>query len=218
MTPDRRTFTLAALTAAGAGYFGAQEALRAQAPTAPAAAGQPVSPSAPPPPPPWPLGNGEPPASQFQPYPGGTGALLDRLVRERGVAAFARSPLMPHGWTGAVPATDDDVAFLPAHRLAALLRGRKITSTRLTEVYLARLKRLNPTLNCVVTLLEATALAEAARADAEIGGRQVSWPAARPAVRSQGPVLDERRADDLGRPRLQGPGHRRGCRDRGPVA
>ena len=34
--------------------------------------------------------NAEPPASQFQPYPGGTGALLERLVRERGAAAFSR--------------------------------------------------------------------------------------------------------------------------------
>ncbi len=164
MTPDRRTFTLAAFAAAGASYFGAHDALRAQAPAAPAA------------PAPWPLGNGEPPASQFQPYPGGTGALLERLVGERGVAAFARAPLMPQGWTGAVPGRDEDLAFLPAHRLAALLRGRQITSTHLTELYLARLKRLNPTLNCVVTLLEAPAIAEAARADAEIAAGRYRGP------------------------------------------
>jgi Asp-tRNA(Asn)/Glu-tRNA(Gln) amidotransferase A subunit family amidase len=174
MTPDRRTFTLAALATAGAGYFGSAAALRAQAPASPA--GTQPSTATIPPVPPLPLGNAEPPASQFQPFPGGTGALLESLVRERGVAAFARSPLLPHGWTGTVPDSDDDLAFLPAHRLSALLRARKITATRLTEVYLARLRRLNPTLNCVVTLLESQALAEAGKADAEIGAGRYRGP------------------------------------------
>ena len=50
------------------------------------------------------------------------------------------------------------------HRLSALLRARKVTSLQLTELYLARLERLNPTLNCVVTLM-----AEQARAGAFAG-------------------------------------------------
>ena len=72
-----------------------------------------------------------------------------------------------------MPAADEDLAFLPAHRLSALLRARKLTSTRLTELYLARLQRLNPTLNCVVTLLETHALAEARKADAEIAAAAI---------------------------------------------
>ena len=31
------------------------------------------------------LGNGEAPAMQFMPYPGGTGALMERVVREKGI-------------------------------------------------------------------------------------------------------------------------------------
>jgi len=170
VTPDRRTFTLTALAAAGAGYFGAPGALRAQAPVAGNAATQAPAPE------PWPLGNGEPPASQFQPYPGGTGALLDRLVRERGAAAFVRTPLMPAAWEGAVPASPDDLVFLPAHRLAALLRARKVSSARLTRLYLDRLKRLNPTINCAVTILETQAMAEAASADAEIAAGKYRGP------------------------------------------
>ena len=43
-------------------------------------------------------------------------------------------------------------------------------------MYLARLRRLNPTLNCVVTLLESQALAEAGKADAEIGAGRYRGP------------------------------------------
>lgn len=170
MTPDRRRFTLTALAAAGASYFGAPHALGVQ-PRSNAAAQTPATE-----PEPWPLGNGEPPASQFQPYPGGTGALMERLVREHGPAAFTRTPLLPERWKGAVPAAPDDLAFLPAHRLAALLRARQITSTQLTRLYLDRLQRLNPTLNCVVTLLEASAMRDAAAADAEIARGKYRGP------------------------------------------
>ncbi len=107
---------------------------------------------------PLPLGNGEPPALQFQPYPGGTGALMEKLVRQRGAAAFDRGTYEPEAWSGALPVSDDDIAFLPAHRLSALLKARHITSARLTDIYLTRLKRLNPTLLCAVTIMEDQAM------------------------------------------------------------
>ena len=122
------------------------------------------------------LGNGEPPALQFQPYPGGTGALMEKLVRQRGAAAFDRGTYEPESWTGAVPASDDDIAFLPAHRLSALLKARRITSARLTDIYLKRLKRLNPILLCAVTIMEDQARAEAARADSEIAAGHYRGP------------------------------------------
>lgn len=170
MTPDRRTFTLTALAAAGASYFGSADVRGMQA-----AASGPSQPQ-PPPPEPWPLGNGEPPASQFQPYPGGTGVLLERLVRQHGASAFSRVALMPERWTGTVPAAADELAFLPAHRLSALLRARRVSSVQLTTLYLDRLKQLNPVLNCVVTLLEAQALRDAAAADREIAAGKFRGP------------------------------------------
>jgi len=114
------------------------------------------------------LGNGEAPALQFQPYPGGTGALIEKLARERGRAAFDRSVFTVPKFSGAVPTNPDDIAFLPAHRLAAMIRARKITSLALTEIYLTRIKRLNPTLLCAVTIMEDSARREALQADAEI--------------------------------------------------
>ncbi len=62
----------------------------------------------------------------------------------------------------------EDVAFWPLTHLAALVRTRQVTATELTRLYLDRLTRHNGVLNCVATLTETRALAEAAAADAEI--------------------------------------------------
>jgi len=51
---------------------------------------------------------------------------------------------------------------------AAALRTGKITSQRLTELYLSRLKRYDPVLRCVVTLTEELALQQARQADREL--------------------------------------------------
>lgn len=52
--------------------------------------------------------------------------------------------------------------------LCELIRTRQVTSLELTEMYLERLHRYNPLLNCVVTFLDHDALAEARQADADI--------------------------------------------------
>ncbi len=129
-----------------------------------------------PPPPPVPLGNGEAPALQFQPYPGGTGALMEKLARERGRAAFDRAVFTVEPWKGPVPTSPDEIAFLPAHRLSALIKERKITSSQLTDIFLTRLKRLNPMLLCAVTIMEEQARSEAAKADAEIKAGKYRGP------------------------------------------
>ena len=66
------------------------------------------------------------------------------------------------------PANLEDVAFWPVTQLAHLIRTHQVTSVELTEMYLARLHRYNPKLNCVVTFLDDVALAQAKQADAEI--------------------------------------------------
>lgn len=160
---NRRRFVRVAVAAAAAGGVGgatvvAQEARPPQQPTQP----QPQQP------PPVPLGNGEPPAFQFQAYPGGTGAYLEKLARERGREAFERSEIRVEGWRGAVPTSEQQLAFLPVHRLAALIKARKVSSVDLTNIYLQRLKRLDPVLLCAVTIMEAQAREAAQQADLEI--------------------------------------------------
>jgi hypothetical protein len=164
----RRDFVFLTLVTAAASTFGFGARALAQAP-----GGAAQGPQTPPPPP---LGNGDPISWTFQPYPGGTGAVIEKLIRERGAAAFQRSVFTVEPWTGAVPTSPEDIAFLPAHRLSALIKARKLTSTRLTEIYLERIKRLDPQLLCAVTILEQQALAEAAKADAEIRAGKYRGP------------------------------------------
>jgi len=64
--------------------------------------------------------------------------------------------------------TVEDLAFATVPQLAELLRTRRISSTELTQMYLARLKKYGDKLLCVVTLTEDLALKQAAAADAEI--------------------------------------------------
>jgi hypothetical protein len=156
---ERRDFLFWSLVTAAATTFGFGSRALAQAPTGAAQAPQEPLPV---------LGNGEPVAWTFQPYPGGTGALMEKLIHEHGAAAFQRATFTVAPWSGPVPTSPDEIAFLPAHRLSALIHAHKITSTQLTKIYLDRMKRLDPTLLCAVTIMEEQALAEAAHADAEL--------------------------------------------------
>lgn len=120
-----------------------------------------------------PLGNGEPPAFAFQAYPGGTGSLYEKLWREDGASPFQRPAFEIEPWIGPVPSTEEEVAFLPVHRLAALIRERRVSPTELTEIYLDRLRRFDPVLLCAVTILEGRGREEAQQAEAEI--RSGEW-------------------------------------------
>ena len=173
---DRREFVFRSLVVAAATTFGSAAVARAQ--TAAAGAGAAGAPQGmrPPQEPPVPLGNGEAPAEQFMPYPGGTGALLAKTYKEKGAAAFDRATFKIDRFEGAMPTSDEDLAFLPAHRLSALIKEKKLTSTRLTRIYLDRLKKYNPVLLCAVTIMESLAMAEAAKADAEIAAGKWRGP------------------------------------------
>ena len=74
------------------------------------------------------------------------------------------------------PDREDDLAFLPVSELAGLIRRREVTSRELTELYLARLKRYDPALLCVVTLTEELALRQAEQADRELAAGRYRGP------------------------------------------
>jgi Asp-tRNA(Asn)/Glu-tRNA(Gln) amidotransferase A subunit family amidase len=118
-------------------------------------------------PPPVPLGNGEHPASVYQAYPGGTGALYQKW-HDEGIDPFARHAIPIEPWRGAVPGDAADVAFLPVHRLSALIQGGHMSSVELTEIYLERMKRYDPVLLCAVSILEDRAMEEAQQADLDL--------------------------------------------------
>ncbi len=74
------------------------------------------------------------------------------------------------------PANLEDVAFWPVSTLAALVERKLVTSTDLTNMYLTRLKRYNPSLYFYVTLTEELALKQAADADREIKAGKYRGP------------------------------------------
>jgi Asp-tRNA(Asn)/Glu-tRNA(Gln) amidotransferase A subunit family amidase len=75
----------------------------------------------------------------------------------------------------AVPA-EDELAFLPVTHLSELVRRKRVTSVQLTQMYLARLKKYDPVLKCVISLTEDRALKQAYAADGEIRAGKYRGP------------------------------------------
>jgi Asp-tRNA(Asn)/Glu-tRNA(Gln) amidotransferase A subunit family amidase len=85
---------------------------------------------------------------------------------------FVRSNADP----GSLPSRDEDIAFSPVTKLSRWIETKKLTSERLTSIYLERLQRFDPKLRCVITLLREPALAQAKQADAEIAAGKYRGP------------------------------------------
>jgi Asp-tRNA(Asn)/Glu-tRNA(Gln) amidotransferase A subunit family amidase len=66
------------------------------------------------------------------------------------------------------PADVEELAFLPVTELSELVRRQRVTSLELTQMYLARLRKYDPVLRCVISLTEDRALKQARAADEEI--------------------------------------------------
>ena len=77
---------------------------------------------------------------------------------------------------GPLPAKDDDIAFAPVNHLSRWIEQRKLTSERLTQIYIDRLKKFDPRLRCVVTLTPELAIAQAKKADSEIAAGKYRGP------------------------------------------
>jgi Asp-tRNA(Asn)/Glu-tRNA(Gln) amidotransferase A subunit family amidase len=112
-----------------------------------------------------PLSNSVPPALLFDPIP--TGVHLDTRRRKFKMSSPGKVTM---------PANREDLAFYSVGQLAALIRSRQLSSEALTRLYLERLKRYGPKLECVITLTEDVALEQARRADAEIAAGKYRGP------------------------------------------
>ncbi|HWZ97623.1 MAG TPA: amidase [Candidatus Dormibacteraeota bacterium] len=86
--------------------------------------------------------------------------------------AFLRSKSDP----GPLPESEEDIAFAPLTRLSRWIEQRKLTSERLTQIYLRRIERFDPKLHCIITLTSDLALAQAKKADAEIAAGKYRGP------------------------------------------
>ena len=85
---------------------------------------------------------------------------------------FIRTPADP----GQLPSTDSAIAYSPVTHLSRWIESRKLTSERLTRIYLERIHQFNPKLNCVITLTADHALDQAHKADAEIAAGRYRGP------------------------------------------
>jgi Asp-tRNA(Asn)/Glu-tRNA(Gln) amidotransferase A subunit family amidase len=85
---------------------------------------------------------------------------------------FIFSPTDP----GPLPAKDDEIAFAPLTQLSWWIQQRKLTSERLTRIYLDRLEKFDPKLRCVITVTREFALAQAKKADSEIAAGKSRGP------------------------------------------
>ena len=103
------------------------------------------------------LDNGVAPAFSFDPLPPG----MPLPVKPRGVMKPSRVPLM------ASPSSVEELAFAQVTVLSDLVKRRKVTALALTDMYLARLRRFDPLLHCVITLTENRARTQAKALDAE---------------------------------------------------
>ena len=78
--------------------------------------------------------------------------------------------------TGPLPSNDTEIAFAPVWKLSTWIQLRKLTSERLTNIYLTRIERFDPKLRCVITLTRDLALAQAKIADQEIASGKYRGP------------------------------------------
>ena len=77
---------------------------------------------------------------------------------------------------GPLPERDEDIAFASVTQLSRWIESKKITSERLTNIYLERIERFNPQLRCVITVTRDLALTQAKQADIEIAAGKYRGP------------------------------------------
>jgi len=78
--------------------------------------------------------------------------------------------------TVSLPATEEEIAFMTVAQLSTLIKQKQITSTRLANIYLSRIKKFKDTLSSVVTITEDLALKQAKQADEEIAQGKYRGP------------------------------------------
>src|SRR5579885_1256301 len=113
-----------------------------------------------------------------------------KVALEPGIAPWSRIEAAQFGHAGPehdrfirskyepvpLPDKDEDIAYAPVSQLSHWIQSRKLTSTRLTQIYLSRLQQFDPKLRCVITLTRDLALQQAKKADVEIAAGKYRGP------------------------------------------
>jgi Asp-tRNA(Asn)/Glu-tRNA(Gln) amidotransferase A subunit family amidase len=112
-----------------------------------------------------PIPNSVVPSMLFNPIPFGT-----KFEKRKSIFSPVGSK------NASVPKNGEELAFHSVSKLSSLIKDRKITSEQLTRLYLERIERYRPMLQCIVTVTESLALAQARRADKEIAAGKYRGP------------------------------------------
>lgn len=114
----------------------------------------------------YPISNETFPAMTFDPHPIGY--------------QFPETIVVSNSWNipddVALPNTDEAIAFMNILDLASLIKSGKITSERLTKIYLNRIKKYDSQLKSVINITEGLALKQARKADREIQSGNYKGP------------------------------------------
>ena len=98
--------------------------------------------------------------------------MLPGLVLSSPADKFVRSKADPTP----LPSSDDAIAFAPVTQLSRWIESRRLTSERLTNIYLGRIERLDSKIRSIITLTRDHALSRAKAADAEIAAGKYRGP------------------------------------------
>jgi Asp-tRNA(Asn)/Glu-tRNA(Gln) amidotransferase A subunit family amidase len=111
------------------------------------------------------LENSVAPALVFNPLPQGFFPSQDQRAFDWGLPAKVE-----------LPAKENDIAYLPVSHLAVLIKNKQLSSERLTQIYLDRIKTYSDTLQCLITILEEPALTKARAMDKELAEGKYRGP------------------------------------------
>ena len=98
------------------------------------------------------------------PYPFAFNPVPYGIIKQR----ISQTVSLPFRADMRMPKNKNDLAFYSIPELAGLIKSKQITSVELTKFFIDRLKKWGDTLECVITLTEDTAMAQAKKADEEI--------------------------------------------------
>jgi Asp-tRNA(Asn)/Glu-tRNA(Gln) amidotransferase A subunit family amidase len=104
-----------------------------------------------------PISNSVSPAIGFNPLP--HGFVPNQIQKESDWGIPANVTL---------PTKESEIAYLSVAELSSLIKNKKLTSVRLTKIYLDRIKTYSDTLQCLITLMETEAMQKAKAMDSEI--------------------------------------------------
>lgn len=111
------------------------------------------------------LDNSTSPALYFNPLPHGYVPDQNQLELDWGLKASVN-----------LPEKDNDIAFMPLHDLAVLIKNKQISAERLTRLFIDRIKTHSDTLENLITLMEDAALAQARLMDEELANGNYRGP------------------------------------------